>query len=80
MTKLDFINYDILSADLGVDSALPDIHVNSYIRAPITVGKNVDKTDGEHIGKGLISTLLPYKITDGYNRKRSIKGIKSAIS
>ena len=79
MTKLNFINFDILSADLGVDSVLPDIHVNSYIRAPITVGKNVDKTDGEHIGKGLISTLLPYKITDGYNRKRSIKGIKSAI-
>ena len=79
MTSLTFLDYYINSASLGVDSALPDIHVNSYIRAPITVGKNVNYEDGAHIGKGLISTLLPYSITDGYNRERSLTPKKAAV-
>jgi len=41
MTKLQFEKYSILAATLGEDSALPDIHVNSYIRANITVSHRV---------------------------------------
>ena len=79
MTELRFENYPLLAASLGRDSALPDIHVNSYIRARIALSDNISEKDGEHIGKGMISTLLPYKISDGYSRDRSVRDFRAAI-
>lgn len=79
MTKLLFQAYPIPSAPLGIDSALPDIHVNSYIRARIDLSDAVSAEDGKYIGKGMISTLLPYTITDGYSRDRQIRNFRAAI-
>ena len=79
MTKLLFEKYPILSATLGKDSALPDIHVNSYIRANITVSDKVCDEDAKYIGKGMISSLLPYKISDSYDRERKTRDFNAAI-
>ena len=73
MTKLTYEKYAIPSASLGEDSALADIHVNSYIRANISVSESISEEDSQYIGKGMISTLLPYRITDGYDRSREIR-------
>ncbi len=67
------------AADLGRNNCLPDIHVNSYIRAKISLSENISKEDGRYIGKGMIDTLLPYCITDGYDRNRVERGIDAAI-
>ncbi|MBQ8858807.1 MAG: DUF5107 domain-containing protein [Clostridia bacterium] len=79
MTKLFYTNYEIPAADLGRDSALPDIHVNDYIRASISLSDNISAEDGKYIGKGMISTLLPYTITDGYDRRRAPRAFRAAI-
>ena len=79
MTKLLFEKYPILAAKLGEDSALPDIHVNSYIRANITVSDKISEEDGKYIGKGMISSLLPYKISDNYGRERAMRDFNTAI-
>ena len=79
MTKLLFEKYPILAAKLGEDSALPDIHVNSYIRANITVSDKISEEDGKYIGKGMISSLLPYKISDNYGRERAMRDFNAAI-
>ena len=79
MTKLLFEKYPILAATLGEDSALPDIHVNSYIRANITVSDRVSDEDAKYIGKGMISSLLPYRISDSYTRERSVRDFNAAI-
>lgn len=79
MTKLQFEKYPILAATLGEDSALPDIHVNSYIRANITVSHRVCDEDAKYIGKGMISSLLPYRISDSYTRERSVREFNAAI-
>ena len=79
MTKLLFEKYPILAATLGEDSALPDIHVNSYIRANITVSDRVCDEDAKYIGKGMISSLLPYRISDSYTRERSVRDFNAAI-
>jgi len=79
MTKLSFEKYSMPAADLGKDSCLPDIHVNSYIRAPISLSDNINAEDGKYIGKGMVSTLLPYSITDGYNRQRRTRDFNAAI-
>ena len=79
MTELHFSEYVMPAASLGEDSALADIHVNSYIRAPIAVGEHVSAEDGKYIGKGMISTLLPYRISDGYDRKRTDRAFFAAV-
>lgn len=79
MTELLFTKYNMPSANLGRNSCLPDIHVNSYIRAKISLSENISKEDGKYIGKGMIDTLLPYCITDGYDRNREERGIDAAI-
>ena len=79
MTSLRFEEYVMPAAALGEDSALPDIHVNSYIRAPIAVGEHLTEEDRRYIGKGMIGTLLPYRISDGYDRRRSPRAFMGAV-
>ena len=79
MTKLQFEKYPILAATLGDDSALPDINVISYISANITVSDRVSDEDAKYIGKGMIQSLLPYRISDSYTRERSVREFNAAI-
>lgn len=79
MTRISYEKYAIPSANLGEDSALADIHVNSYIRANINVSEKVAGEEAKYIGKGMISTLLPYRITDGYDRSRIIRSFRAAV-
>ena len=76
---LEFVKYEIEAAELGEESCLPDIHLNEYIRAPIDLTDKISESDRKHIGKGMIGTLLPYCIQDGYGRKRKLKGFDAAI-
>ena len=79
MTSLSFEKYYMPAARLGVDNTLPDIHVNNYIRAKIDVSERVSGDDAKYIGKGTISTLIPYSIQDGYSRERDLRGLDAAI-
>lgn len=76
---LRFGKYEIFSANFGEDSALPDIHNNTYIRAAITLTDNITQEERKYIGKGMITTLLPYKVQNGYDRSRTLKGFDAAI-
>ena len=79
MSKLSFEDYLLPAAARGEDSGLPDIHVNSYIRAPIRTSERIAGEDARYIGKGMISTLLPYRIADGYNRERTPRAFRAAV-
>ncbi len=77
--KLEFIKYQMPSANLGELSSLPDIHNNAYIRSSITLTDNVKQKDRKYIGQGMISTLLPYKTVDGYDRSRNLKDFDAVV-
>ena len=79
MTCLRFEDYILPAAARGEDSALPDIHVNSYIRAEIRTSERITGEDARYIGKGMISTLLPYRIADGYDRSRTPRAMRAAV-
>ena len=79
MTQLRFENIPIMAANLGEENCLPDIMNNKYIHTPIRVTDNVTAEERKLIGKGMISTLLPYCIQDGYDRVRKLTGIPAAI-
>lgn len=79
MTQLRFEDLLIEAANLGEENCLPDIMNNKYIRTPIRVTDNVTQDERKLIGKGMINTLLPYCIQDGYDRKRKPTNFPAAV-
>ena len=79
MNTLEFKKIKILAANMGEDNCLPDMMNDSYIHAKINVADNIPESDKKYIGKGMINTLLPYKIQDNYDRSRNMKEFNAAI-
>lgn len=65
-----FEEYIINSANLGKCNPLPDLKNVSYIHAGYEMTDRISMEDRAGIGKGMISTMLPYKLQDGYDRDR----------
>lgn len=79
MNTITFEKFRIKGANLGEMSCLPDIKNDDYIRAKLTVLPEVSPDESQHIGKGMIPTLLPYQIQSGYDRERKILEFDAAI-
>ena len=77
--EITFKKFYIPAANLGKENVLPDVHDNAYIRATVSLTENIDKEDRKYIGKGMISTLLPYMNLDSYDRKRTVRGFDSVV-
>lgn len=71
--------YIMPSADLGKENPLPDIKNVSYIHAKIETTDAVPAEFKKYINKGMISTLLPYRQQDGYNRERKNRTFNSVV-
>ncbi len=69
MVKLDTLTMP--SAKLDGINPFPDIKNVSYIRAGYAVGESLDEEERRYVGKGMIPTLLPYKLQDAYDRDRT---------
>lgn len=74
-----FEEYPIMAADLGPSNPLPDLKNISYIHADFEMTDRIAEDERAGIGKGMISTILPYKIQDGYNRQRRLRQYRAAI-
>lgn len=70
---ISVIKYPLPAADMGKKNPLPDFKNVGYIHAGIKIEDSVPEEDREYIGKGGISTLLPYMMEDGYNRERKLR-------
>ncbi len=79
MGSLVFQDYEILAADLGPENCMPDIGNNDYIQEKFNMTDRVTPEDAANIGKGMIRTLIPYTIQDGYDRRRRPRTFKAAI-
>ena len=71
MNTVKFEKFKIKGANLGEPSCLPDIKNDDYIRAPLTILPEISEEERTHMGKGMIPTLLPYQIQNGYDRARA---------
>lgn len=59
------------AAGLGEENPMPDIKNVSYIHAGYKMTPKISENEKTHIGKGMINTMLPYRIQDGYDRKEN---------
>ena len=76
---IKFEDFIMPAASMGELNPMPDIKNISYIHAGYHVTEKVTKEEQEHIGKGMIPTLLPYQIQDGYNREKTKRAFKAAV-
>ena len=76
---LRFEDYIINSAQILEDNPLPDIKNNTYIHADFELTDRVTEEERTHIGKGMLNTILPYKIQDNYTRDLKPRKFKAAI-
>lgn len=66
MVKLT--TYKIPAAKMGGMTPLPDIMNNMYIHAGFEITDKITVEEQTHLGKGMISTMLPYQMQDEYDR------------
>lgn len=76
---IKFEDFIMPAASMGDLNPMPDIKNVSYIHAGYHVTEKVTKEEQEYIGKGMIPTLLPYQIQDGYNREKTKRAFKAAV-
>lgn len=74
-----FENMIIPSAELGAENPLPDIKNVSYIHAGFEMTDKIRESEKAYLGKGMIPTLLPYKLQDGYDREKRPRSFKAAV-
>ena len=76
---IKFEDIIIPAADMGDLNPMPDIKNISYIHAGYQMTSAVTEDEKKHIGKGMISTMLPYLQQDGYNREKKPRAFKGAV-
>jgi tetratricopeptide (TPR) repeat protein len=78
MTELFFESYEIPAADLGQENPLP------YFREEkddwdINLADNVPEEERQYFGRALASRWLPFRMQDGYTRKRRPRVFRTLI-
>ncbi len=76
---IKFETITVPAADLGALNPMPDIKNISYIHADYEMTDAISEQEKAHIGKGMLSTLIPYRIQDGYNREKKPRTFRAAI-
>ena len=77
MVKQEYMQ--IMAADMGKPNPLPDIKNVQYIHTGFEVTPNVSGEERKYLGKGMINTVLPYMIQDGYTRNKKLTKIKTVV-
>lgn len=76
---IKFEDYKMPAASMGDLNPMPDIKNISYIHAGYEMTNKIMEDEKQYIGKGMIPTMLPYKIQDGYNRDKKERNFKAAV-
>lgn len=76
---IKFEDYIMDAASMGELNPMPDIKNISYIHAGYKMTDKIREDETTYIGKGMINTMLPYLIQDGYDREKAPRKFKAAI-
>lgn len=69
----------IPAAGMGENNPMPDIKNVSYIHADYEMTPQIQEEEKQYIGKGMISTMLPYLLQDGYDREKKPREFTTAV-
>lgn len=74
-----FDDWVMPAASMGKRNPLPDIKNVSYIHAGYVCSPKISEVEKRFLGKGMIDTMLPYQLQDGYDRNLQPRRFKAAI-
>lgn len=66
-------------SDLGELNPMPDIKNVSYIHAGFEAKPSMNEEEKRYLGKGMVSTMLPYLLQDEYNRDKKEQEVNVVI-
>ena len=69
----------IPAAGLGARNPMPDIKNVSYIHAGFELTPKISESEKKFIGRGMIPTMLPYMMQDGYDREKKPREFNAAV-
>jgi len=67
------------AASLGRENPMPDIGNVGYIHAGYRASERLTKEEKQYIGAGMISTMIPYRLQDGYDRDKKLRAFRTAV-
>lgn len=67
---------EMMAAGFGPANPMPDIGNVSYIRAGFEVSPRLSEEDRRYLGRGMIRTVLPYRVMDNYDRDKKLRPVK----
>ncbi len=76
---IKFEPYYMPAASMGAENPMPDIKNVSYIHASYAMTDKISEEEKTYLGKGMIDTMLPYKMQDGYNREKKERAFNAAV-
>ena len=77
-TKLSFLKTTMLGANLGPQNPLPQIS-NPPDETSIKFDETVEAEEMKYFNYGKVSTILPYKIQDGYDRDKQMREYETVV-
>ena len=66
-------------SDLGELNPMPDIKNVSYIHAGFEAKPSMSEEEKQYLGKGMVSTMLPYLLQDEYDRAKKEQEVNVVI-
>jgi len=76
---VNFSEMTIPAANLGGLNPMPDIKNVSYIHAGYELTDKISESERAYIGKGMIPTMLPYRMQDSYDRDKHPRTFRCAV-
>ena len=78
-TKLSFMTKSMLGANLGPENPLPDIKNPPAVNTNINVDETVEPEETKYFEYGRVSSILPYKLQDGYDRNKEMREYETVV-
>ena len=78
-TTITVTSLSMPAAELGPMNPLPDLKTVQYVHSGVTVGPHMTEKEAKYIGYGMVQSILPYKIQDGYDRDRKLRSFRAVV-
>lgn len=79
MTEIRVEPFVMPAAAVGPCSPLPDLKTVQYVHSTVTTAPNVSAEEARYIGYGMVQSILPYQIQDGYDRRKKMTSFRSVV-
>ena len=76
MTDIRVEAFTMPAAPVGSCNPLPDLKTVQYVHSTVTVDPSLSEEEAKNIGYGMVQSILPYQIQDGYDREQKLTSFR----